>query len=79
MKLRLMVNVNGNIPVKSITKTFASGKNEKVVVEIMGELNLPNGKVNYFFSTRKIEAECLVSPCAKWLKGRELKNFSGFV
>ena len=49
MKLRLMVNVNGNIPVKSITKTFASGKNEKVVVEIMGELNLPNGKVNYFF------------------------------
>ncbi|XP_063725303.1 1-phosphatidylinositol 4,5-bisphosphate phosphodiesterase beta-4-like isoform X2 [Symsagittifera roscoffensis] len=44
MKLRLMVNVNGNIPVKSITKTFASGKNEKVVVEIMGELNLPNGK-----------------------------------
>ncbi|XP_075252417.1 1-phosphatidylinositol 4,5-bisphosphate phosphodiesterase beta-4-like isoform X6 [Convolutriloba macropyga] len=44
MKLRLMVNVNGHIPVKSITKTFASGKNEKVVVEIMGDLNLPNGK-----------------------------------
>lgn len=44
MKLRLTVNIANKIPVRNIIKTFASGKNEKNVVEILGELALPNGK-----------------------------------
>ncbi|KHJ40937.1 Phosphatidylinositol-specific phospholipase C, X domain protein [Trichuris suis] len=42
--LSLSVNVNGKIPVKSITRTFASGKTEKMVMQCMVELGLCEGK-----------------------------------
>ncbi|CAF0760169.1 unnamed protein product [Rotaria sordida] len=44
MKLSFMLNVNQKIPVRSISKTFASGKTEKRIFEILKELGLPSGK-----------------------------------
>ena len=40
-----MVNPNNKIPVRSITRTFASGKTEKMVMQALEELGLPGGKV----------------------------------
>lgn len=40
-----MVNSSGKIPVRSITRTFASGKTEKMVMQCLEELGLPGGKV----------------------------------
>ena len=45
LKLCLMVNPNNKIPVRSITRTFASGKTEKMVMQALEELGLPGGKV----------------------------------
>ena len=45
LKLCLMVNQNGKIPVRSITRTFASGKTEKMVMQALEGLGLPGGKV----------------------------------
>ena len=45
MKLSFMLNDNKKIPVRSISKTFASGKTEKRIFEILKELGLPSGKV----------------------------------
>ncbi|XP_073528349.1 1-phosphatidylinositol 4,5-bisphosphate phosphodiesterase beta-4 isoform X3 [Phyllobates terribilis] len=44
MKLTFLTNVNGKIPVRSITRTFASGKTEKVIFQVLKELGLPSGK-----------------------------------
>uniref|UniRef100_A0A5F8AAS4 1-phosphatidylinositol 4,5-bisphosphate phosphodiesterase n=1 Tax=Macaca mulatta TaxID=9544 RepID=A0A5F8AAS4_MACMU len=44
MKLAFMTNTNGKIPVRSITRTFASGKTEKVIFQALKELGLPSGK-----------------------------------
>ncbi|KAL5008396.1 hypothetical protein ScPMuIL_013977 [Solemya velum] len=44
MKLCFMVNQNGKIPVRSITRTFASGRTEKMVMQCLKELGLPGGK-----------------------------------
>ncbi|XP_066451758.1 1-phosphatidylinositol 4,5-bisphosphate phosphodiesterase beta-4 isoform X2 [Eleutherodactylus coqui] len=44
MKLRFLTNINGKIPVRSITRTFASGKTEKVIFQVLKELGLPSGK-----------------------------------
>ncbi|CAH1793119.1 unnamed protein product, partial [Owenia fusiformis] len=44
MKLCYMVNPNGKIPVRSITRTFASGKTEKMVMSQVKEIGLPSGK-----------------------------------
>ncbi|XP_065332409.1 1-phosphatidylinositol 4,5-bisphosphate phosphodiesterase-like [Cloeon dipterum] len=44
MRLRFLVNAKGQMPVKVITKTFASGKTEKLVYSSLAELGLPNGK-----------------------------------
>ncbi|XP_068088624.1 1-phosphatidylinositol 4,5-bisphosphate phosphodiesterase beta-4 isoform X8 [Hyperolius riggenbachi] len=44
MKLTFLTNVNGKIPVRSITRTFASGKTEKVIFQALKELGLPSGK-----------------------------------
>ncbi|CAF1262271.1 unnamed protein product [Adineta steineri] len=44
MKLSFMLNVNKKIPVRSISKTFASGRTEKRIFEILKELGLPSGK-----------------------------------
>ncbi|XP_053568133.1 LOW QUALITY PROTEIN: 1-phosphatidylinositol 4,5-bisphosphate phosphodiesterase beta-4 [Bombina bombina] len=44
MKLTFLTNVNGKIPVRSITRTFASGKTEKVIFQALKELCLPSGK-----------------------------------
>ena len=50
MKLSFQVDAKGKVPVKVITKTFASGKTEKLIYQGLQELGLPNGKVrkNFF-------------------------------
>ncbi|XP_066561970.1 1-phosphatidylinositol 4,5-bisphosphate phosphodiesterase beta-4 [Amia ocellicauda] len=44
MRLSFLTNVNGKIPVRSITRTFASGKTEKGIFQALKELGLPSGK-----------------------------------
>ncbi|XP_032830155.1 1-phosphatidylinositol 4,5-bisphosphate phosphodiesterase beta-4-like isoform X1 [Petromyzon marinus] len=44
MKLCFLMNPSGHIPVRSITRTFASGKTEKVIFQALKELGLPSGK-----------------------------------
>ena len=42
--LRFLVSVEGLVPVRHITKTFASGKTEKIVYQALADVGLPNGK-----------------------------------
>ncbi|XP_071488993.1 1-phosphatidylinositol 4,5-bisphosphate phosphodiesterase beta-4-like isoform X4 [Diadema antillarum] len=44
MKICFQVNPSGRIPVKNLTRTFASGKTEKIVFKSLDELGLPSGK-----------------------------------
>ncbi|KAK1793287.1 hypothetical protein P4O66_011675 [Electrophorus voltai] len=44
MRLSFLTNVNGKIPVRSITRTFASGKTERVIFQALKDLGLPSGK-----------------------------------
>lgn len=44
MRLGFTVDRNGKIPVKSIAKTFASGKTEKLVYQCIKEVGLPDDK-----------------------------------
>ncbi|KAL3872742.1 hypothetical protein ACJMK2_035946 [Sinanodonta woodiana] len=44
MKLCFMVNPSGKIPVRSITRTFASGRTEKMIMQCLKDLGLPGGK-----------------------------------
>ncbi|XP_071962625.1 1-phosphatidylinositol 4,5-bisphosphate phosphodiesterase beta-4-like isoform X2 [Antedon mediterranea] len=44
MRIQFQVNPNGKIPVKSLTRTFASGKTEKIVTKSLEELQLPSNK-----------------------------------
>lgn len=45
MRLRMLVDPNGKVPVKVVAKTFASGKTEKLVYQCLSDLGLPSGKV----------------------------------
>ncbi|CAB1343206.1 unnamed protein product [Coregonus sp. 'balchen'] len=44
MRMCFLTNVNGKIPVRTITRTFASGKTEKGIFQALKELGLPSGK-----------------------------------
>ncbi|KAL7035204.1 hypothetical protein ACKWTF_008264 [Chironomus riparius] len=44
MRLGFTVDVKGNVPVKCIARTFASGKTEKLVYQCLMDLGLPSGK-----------------------------------
>ncbi|KYM81957.1 1-phosphatidylinositol-4,5-bisphosphate phosphodiesterase [Atta colombica] len=44
MRLSFQIDSKGKVPVKVISKTFASGKTEKLVYQGLSELGLPNGK-----------------------------------
>ncbi|EGI68559.1 1-phosphatidylinositol-4,5-bisphosphate phosphodiesterase [Acromyrmex echinatior] len=44
MRLRMLVDPNGKVPVKVVARTFASGKTEKLVYQCLSELGLPSGK-----------------------------------
>lgn len=44
MRLSFLVDQRGNIPVKVIARTFASGKTEKLVYQCLSEMALPSGK-----------------------------------
>jgi len=46
MRLRMLVDPNGKVPVKVVARTFASGKTEKLVYQCLSELGLPSGKVS---------------------------------
>lgn len=46
MKLTFMVNPNGRIPVRSITRTFASGRAEKMVMQCLKELGIASDKID---------------------------------
>ena len=45
-RLRMTTTVDGQVSVRAIAKTFASGKTEKLVYQTLAECGLPNGKVN---------------------------------
>lgn len=47
MRLGMLVDPKGKVPVKVIARTFASGKTEKMVYQCLADLNLPSGKVKY--------------------------------
>ncbi|XP_074642099.1 1-phosphatidylinositol 4,5-bisphosphate phosphodiesterase beta-4-like isoform X2 [Tubulanus polymorphus] len=44
MKLCCQVNLNGKIPVRSVSRTFASGRTEKMIMQCLKDLGLPSGK-----------------------------------
>uniref|UniRef100_A0A8C5BM55 1-phosphatidylinositol 4,5-bisphosphate phosphodiesterase n=1 Tax=Gadus morhua TaxID=8049 RepID=A0A8C5BM55_GADMO len=44
MRMCFLTNVNAKIPVRGITRTFASGKTEKGIFQALKELGLPSGK-----------------------------------
>ncbi|XP_065226252.1 1-phosphatidylinositol 4,5-bisphosphate phosphodiesterase-like isoform X1 [Planococcus citri] len=44
MRLGMLVEVSGKVPVKVIARTFASGKTEKMVYQCLSDLGLPSGK-----------------------------------
>lgn len=44
MRCCFTVDVKGNVPVKVIARTFASGKTEKLVYQCLADLGLPSGK-----------------------------------
>ena len=43
-RILLSVTTEGKVGVKTIAKTFASGKSEKLVYQILADNGLPNGK-----------------------------------
>ena len=45
MRLRMLVDPNGKVPVKVVARTFASGKTEKLVYQCLADLGLSSGKV----------------------------------
>lgn len=45
MRLGMLVDKTGKVPVKVVARTFASGKTEKLVYQCLQELGLPSGKV----------------------------------
>uniref|UniRef100_A0A8C3A2Y3 1-phosphatidylinositol 4,5-bisphosphate phosphodiesterase n=1 Tax=Cyclopterus lumpus TaxID=8103 RepID=A0A8C3A2Y3_CYCLU len=47
MRMCFLTNVNGKIPVRGITRTFASGKTEKGIFQALKDLGLPSGKVRH--------------------------------
>ncbi len=47
MRITLQLNNDKKIPVRSVTRTFASGKNEKFIFQCLKDLGLPSGKVNF--------------------------------
>ncbi|ESO08873.1 hypothetical protein HELRODRAFT_109918 [Helobdella robusta] len=44
MKLGFMVNTNGKIPVRSVSRTFASGRTERLIMQSLKDLGFPSGK-----------------------------------
>lgn len=48
MRLRMLVDPQGKVPVKVVARTFASGKTEKLVYQCLSDLGLPSGKVNHY-------------------------------
>ncbi|XP_043251233.1 1-phosphatidylinositol 4,5-bisphosphate phosphodiesterase-like isoform X1 [Colletes gigas] len=44
MRLRMLVDPIGKVPVKVVARTFASGKTEKLVYQCLADLGLPSGK-----------------------------------
>ncbi|RZF37730.1 hypothetical protein LSTR_LSTR003141 [Laodelphax striatellus] len=44
MRLCMLVDPKGKVPVKVVSKTFASGKTEKYVYQCLSDLGLPSGK-----------------------------------
>lgn len=45
MRLRMLVDPVGKVPVKVVARTFASGKTEKLVYQCLADLKLPSEKV----------------------------------
>lgn len=53
MRLRMLVDPNGKVPVKVVARTFASGKTEKLVYQCLSDLGLPSGKVSRSYYQNK--------------------------
>ncbi len=50
LRITLTVNPRGKIPVRVVTKTFASGRNERIIFQSLKDLGLPSGKVRSCFN-----------------------------
>lgn len=61
MRLSFTVDPKGKVPVKVISKTFASGKTEKLVYSALAELGLPNGKASGAFEQKLFDIELLLT------------------
>ena len=82
MRIKLQLNNNKKIPVRSVTRTFASGKNEKFIFQCLKDLGLPSGKVIwlivviYLFVTiiQKIKIKRMTK--SKWKYSRSKSSLS---
>lgn len=69
MRLGMLVDPKGKVPVKVVARTFASGKTEKLVYQCLQDLGLPSGKVrehlailpHIWFCSQRILAELIYS------------------
>ena len=57
MRIKLQLNNEKKIPVRSVTRTFASGKNEKFIFQCLKDLGFPWGKVS---NKKSLEIKTLV-------------------
>ena len=69
-RLRMTTTVDGQVSVRAIAKTFASGKTEKLVYQTLAECGLPNGKVNMNILIAIGFSHCIVSLHGKRLWDR---------
>lgn len=74
-RLRMTTTVDGQVSVRAIAKTFASGKTEKLVYQTLAECGLPNGKVREcVWSSRKYLLCSPVTRNALWMNDRVVRT-----
>ena len=60
----MTTTVDGNVSVRAIAKTFASGKTERLVYQTLAECDLPSGKVStqngQVFTHSTVELQTLI-------------------
>ena len=83
-RIRCTVTVDGKVGVKTIAKTFASGKTEKLVYQTLADCGLPNGKDDSMdgeaFTFDIFYKEYHLHPCAQkiipFYEGLEFRDYS---
>lgn len=65
MRLRMLIDPNGKVPVKVVARTFASGKTEKLVYQCLADLGLSSGKV---FTNKLLAHNVQKTSCGMFIK-----------